>query len=62
MKWEYFDDVCYYNLWCVRPEQHKEFGHPLSFHVMSEKEAKSLCEHLNLLEYKLESMYTIINQ
>ncbi len=45
--WEYFLDVCYYDMWAVRPIGDKSFNSLWLFHVTSENEAVVLCDILN---------------
>lgn len=52
-KWEYFCDVSYYHYWAVR-----EIGSSAmdeSIHVMTEPEAKFICDKFNKLA-ELEAM------
>jgi len=44
-EWEYFCDSSYYGYWAVRPVGENRWGH--CFHLVSEEEAKELCEVLN---------------
>lgn len=47
MKWEYFLDHSYYDMYAVRPEGDKDFNSPRLFHVVAKHEAEKLCEYLN---------------
>lgn len=43
-KWEYFQDVSYYDLWAVRPVGERKFG--ASFHLNNKEEAEFLAQLL----------------
>ena len=38
--WEMFNDVSYYDLWCVRPVGDKKFGSIQSFHFVQKEDAE----------------------
>jgi len=43
--WEYFCDVGYFDMWCVRQVGSRKFGE--GFHVINERSARELCDYLN---------------
>jgi hypothetical protein len=45
--WEYFEDMAYFNMWCVRKKDDTSFDSPTSFHVINYIEARKLCDYLN---------------
>lgn len=47
MKWEYYLDYGYYDMWAVRPEGDEDFNSPRLFHVNTMDEATRLVELLN---------------
>jgi hypothetical protein len=47
VKWEYFLDPGYYDMWCVRPVGDKDFNSPRNFHIASRVEAEALTDLLN---------------
>lgn len=47
MKWEYYLDYSYYDMWAIRPEGDKDFNSPNLIHVATMKEAEALCKKLN---------------
>ncbi len=47
LTWEFFEDLCYFGLWAVRPMGDRDFNSHLLFHVVSEQEAITLCGVLN---------------
>lgn len=54
MKYEYFADSGYYDMWAVRPVGEKRWGR--AYHVSSEAEAKALAEQLTELSDNLEKL------
>lgn len=47
MEWEYFLDVCYYDMWCVRPKDDRNFNSLRNFHLHNKEDAEQLCSLLN---------------
>ncbi len=47
MKWEYFRDPAYYDMYAVRPIGDTDFNSGLLFHLLHSIEAKKLCTYLN---------------
>lgn len=43
-EWEMFCDLCYYDMWCVRATEDKDFNSQLSFHFNTKIEAKTFAE------------------
>lgn len=54
MKWEYYCDGSYFDMWAVRPIGDRDFNSQLLFHVINKDEAIELCHILDSKDIKKE--------